>query len=314
MHPIVARIHPALRTTLLAFLVGRGAFWLSRWIQGRDLATLTYGVGPWANTGTLVDLGNEVVPWVAGHFGTYSMIGLGELMVWLTALAIYKVIRREGLPQTADRAVWFWMCSPLISLLVPGSGLIFGGVLAVWALEFAGSNRAGWAGVLMALSAIIAPQTVVLFPGVAALSFRSSKDEITPWIATLLPILVMASWVLYGVLFGDAPRYVFDAFALRVDWVPAALLQSPLDIAQLTLGLVLLGLWTMNLKRLPRSFALTSLPAIVVLLIAPLGLQNMFPLLVAAPIWAHLALAGQDPEIERPLLGVSLLMLILAVA
>ncbi len=313
MHPIVARIHPALRTTLLAFLVGRGAFWLSRWIQGRDLATLTYGVGPWANSQTLVELANDVVPAADGHFGTYSMIGLSEVMIWLTALAIYKIIRREGLPQTADRAVWFWMCSPLIALLVPGSNWILGGMLALWALEFAGSNRAAWAGVLMAVAATIAPQTVVLFPGVAALSFRSAKDEFTPWVATLLPTLTVACLVLYGVLFGDAPRYIFDAFLVRENWVPAQIIQSPWDIAQIALGLVLLAFWAANLKRLPRSFALLSLPAIVVLLVAPVGFPNMFPLMIAAPIWAYLALFAQNPEIERPILSASLLLLIFAV-
>jgi len=187
-------------------------------------------------------------------------------------------------------------------------------MLAVWALELAGSNRAGWAGVLMSIAAMIAPQTVVLFPGVAALSFRSSKSEITPWIATLLPTLTVACSVLYGVLFGDAPRYIFDAFLVREDWVPAHLAQSPWDIAQISFGLVLLAFWAINFKRLPRSFALVALPAIVVLLIAPVGMQSMFPLMIAAPIWAYLALFAQDPEVERPLLGVGLLMLILAAA
>lgn len=311
MHPLVARIHPALRTSLFAFLVGRSAYWISRWLQGRDLATLTYGVGPWTTSSDVVDLANSHIPWGEGQFGTWAMLGLNELLIWLAALAIYKVVRREGMPQTADRAVWFWMCTPLIFLLTPGSNLVPGLALGVWALELAGAGHAVWAGLAMALAGVVAPQAVVLFPGVAAMAFKGSKDELKPWVATLLPTLVLASTVLYGVFLGDTPHHVFGAFGLRTGWRPETLMNAPWDIAQLLVALVLLVLWGLSLNKLPKTFAVVALPAIVAVGIAPAGLAALFPLLMAAPIWAHLSLFAQDPEIERPLMGAGLLALVL---
>lgn len=310
MHPIVARIHPALRTTLLAFLVGRGAYWLSRWLQGRDLATLTYGVGPWASTEGLVDLANTHVPWGNGAFGTYAMLGLGEVLLWLAALALYKVIRREGLPQTADRAVWLWMCSPLVALMLPGTHALPGLAAGIWALELTAAGHVIWGAALVSLAAALAPQAVVLFPGIAAVAFRASKDELKPWLATLLPTMVMAGLVLFGVFFGETPHHIFQAFPVRADWQPAAIWGQSLEVLQLLGALCLLALWGINFKRLPRAFAVASLPAIVAVAVAPAGLVAWLPIAFGVPIWAHLSLFSQDPEIERPLLGASLLALV----
>ncbi|MEZ4461429.1 MAG: hypothetical protein R3E66_17270 [bacterium] len=166
-------------------------------------------------------------------------------------------------------------------------------------------------GFLMAAAAVILPQSVVVFPALGALAFRSSKDEIAPWFAALFPTLSVALVILYGVFLGDAPRHIFEAFAVRQSWSLAAFQDAPVQALPLVVGGLLMALWVSNLKRLSAAFALGSLPAIVAFAVAPLGIGSALPLVLAVPVWAHLSLFAQDPEIERPILGLSLLAMIL---
>lgn len=310
MHPLVARIHPALRSTLIAFFVGRAAYWLGLYLSGGTLTQLLPGVGPWTNVEMIVGLLDDRVTMGAGHAGTYALLGLSELSIWLSALAVYKIVRREGLPQTADRAVWLWMCVPVFAGLPAGSNVIPGLTLALWAIEFTGAGRAVLGAVLMAAAAWLAPQAVVMFPMVGAVGFRTAKDELSRWIAALLPTFMLAVIVLYEVLLGDSPRYLFQAFSVRQDWAVETFQANPLQAAPMVFGALLFVVWALSLKKLPKSFAVGSLPAILALAIASSSLSAAIPLLFAAPIWAQLALFAQDPEVERPLIGLGLLALV----
>lgn len=307
MHPLIARIHPAFRIALLAWLVSRAALWL---IGGPTL-------GPVANGAPLPGMMAALVDHAAASAPSSSMTWAVTLLPWIMAellflgagVAVYRFARTTDLPQIAERACWLWFFNPLLAMGPLDWGTQV--ALAAGAMAVAGvvTHRPRWAALCAVIALGCRLEFALLWPALAAAGWhqwrRNGRPAPTFWlpalvIPTAFSMWIGAAWHLAGTL-DTSLRALHGPLSWRSvsDFSPAFPGEWIL-LPLLALGLALALRYS---RRLPRWYPLAACP----LLIWPL-VQSPAPLAAIVLAWSlpsfvHLSLVTDDRSMERPVLA-----------
>lgn len=303
MHPLIARIHPAVRTALLAWLISRSALWVlstgrpDELADGRPLPGLVDTALGYLGAGIDSRLAAQILdlaPWL-----------VAEISLLVAGVAVYRFARTTGLPRLAERACWLWFFNPVLAM----TALDWGAQMA------AATGAIALAGVVTArpyraiAAAVVAVgcrlEFVLLWPalGLAAWRHHCPKRHSTTTLAVAIGALPVAfsawiglSWHLAGSA-STSLRSMHNGASWRqtselIPTVPTELLWVVALVAGVVLAL-------RYLRRFPIWYLVAALP----LLIWPL-LQ--VPVYFAAtttawtlPTFVHLAVATDDRSIER---------------
>ncbi len=318
MHPLIARLHPAFRTALVAWLFSRATLWFL--LPSRPT---TLGDGPpfpGLLSTILADLNAAVEsPVVSGLIDASPWIAL-EIGLLYGGVCVYRFARTSELPQIAERACWIWMWSPLLALHATDWSGQMAVILATIALASLVTRRPrlAIAAAFFALGCRL--ELIVLWPAfvVAAIGEhnkgqRSTQGEMIAQLA-VLPLAfsawIAASWHLAGHAQTSLRALHGDTLWRNPDLLLTA---GPIDQLLLIAGLGLAFLSLRYFRRLPSWYALAALP----LLLLPLAQVPAYPLALlwtaALPLSLYLALATDDRSFERPLIVALVIAFILAI-
>ncbi len=271
VHPLIARIPPALRCALLATLVGKFV-----------LLARGYNLPAW----DWYEIGWIAAEWLLAMAGTWS---------------VYHVIRKQGLPQTAERAGWLWATFPLVALM-PAQDL-FWVVLPLMGFALAMSPAYPLAAIAWAASLWHAPNTL-LIGAMVIWGASQVKDPLKRAALVAGPILAAAGLVLYHVLEGSLRD--FQAFQPRQDWDVLAW-QVP-EWLGVIVPLAFIGLALTYARRLPTAWTLASVVTLVLVAVQ----TGPFTAALALPVIAgHFALSTENPQAERTVIGLQIASLAL---
>lgn len=311
MHPLVAHIHPSYRSAFFAFIVGRSALYIAMHAIGQAPLDVESSGGLLADWfGVVVEIANAHVESV-DNAGDWLGLIVNEIAVFVGLVGLYRFVRRDAMPQGADRAVWLAACSPLMVLTLPGSDWAMVFAIAMWSLELAGAGLGVWAALLFSLGVVTRPDLLVLWPGFAALIWRmGSNDDLSTWFAGLLPLLAFASRVLWAVLFGDPNTlYTYEA-AWRTDLVWSGWHAHLADLGVLGVSVFGLALAAVYWRRRPKSWVVMAVPCLIWPVLHEPSTAAVGTMLVCAASFGHLGAYTEDPGHERLVLGLSLVGLV----
>lgn len=292
-------------------LLGTGEPWPS--VESR-----AYGAGSpvWAG---LVELS----AWSGGQVDTvgisaaHLLAGVGELVLLVGAVAVYRSIRRDALPQTAERATWLWLAVPAMAATLPVSAWNFAvgaAALAWWALA---AGRAGWAALALSVAVGFRPEACLLWPGMLWSVFGDGESGAWgSWTMLLAPpaafTATIGSSLLLAGRWGVSVRHLQTGAGWREQFAPGVLWQGELVVAALVCSAALV----VAARQLARS-APGKLLAVVPLLLWPLLHSPVGPatpaVLLAVPAFAAVADALADRSVERVALVAALVGLLLTV-
>jgi len=188
MHALIARIHPSLRRALVAWVIIRGFLWAALLYQGAPLPHETFSL-PWASG---LDIEHGAPLWVAlqhgaqfassldaapNHLGFWLLVGGSELTWLIGAIAVYRFVRTEHLPHTADRATWFWLILPATALTIPISAWTFAAGLTAAGLACVARSRLLVGGFLLAVATGFRPETLLVWPGAVWLGLKKQSAD-----------------------------------------------------------------------------------------------------------------------------------------
>jgi hypothetical protein len=307
MHPLVARIHPSLRTAFFAWLLCRTTAWTAlfvRWSHGSD-ATFEPGVGAfaWHWITAFSAWSDRVYPMT----GTIFLVGVGELLLFAACVGIYRYARRDGVPQTAERATWLWALSPLMIFAVPGQGWQWALALVPVAFALSASGRGVLGALAASLAIAIRPEVALVWPALAAEAWAGRiKDDTNGPLAVTLGVPAAFALSIFGtILFGDGASVLHVAADWR-QWEWRGLHAHFADItvvAALSTGIVLHLRYA---TKAPRRLLL-AIPCLVFPLLLTPSAAMAATAAFSAPTFFLLAKSTEDPAFERPLLAASLL-------
>ena len=303
MHPLIAHIHPAFRTALLAWLLSRGALWL---IAAESGAVIGGGAPLPGLMASLMGMLEAAVP-AGPPLAAVSLLPwvILEATMLAAGLAVYRFARTTELPQVAERACWFWFLSPVLALTAMDWGTQMAAATGALVLGSLVSHRPRQAALASVLALGARPEFVLLWPAVAWAGwkkYRPGKEPAwTPWLSVLTIPLAFIFWVgltwnLSGVA-GISLRELHGETSWRSLEQWASLIQGEwLFGLALLLGL---GLAVRYLQRLPLWYLLVVVPAFFLPLV-----QIPTELLLVAMAWSlptavHLALSTEDRAMER---------------
>ncbi len=318
MHPLLTRIHPALRTALVAWLFSRLTLWLM-WPIRPDvlghgqplpglLQSLIHQLSD-AITSAVASTAVEALPWIALELG-----------LLYAGVCVYRFARTTELPQIAERATWIWMWSPLLALHAADWSGQMAIILATIALASLVSRRPRLAIVAAFFALGCRLELMILWPAflIAAIAEhnkgkRSTQMEMIAQVA-VIP-LAFAAWIAASWhLAGQAQTSLRDLHGDTL-WRTSEhlLVAGPIDQLLVAAGLALLFLTLRYFRRLPSWYALAALP----LLVLPLAQVPAYPLALlwgaGLPLVVYLALATDDRRVERPLMAALVIAFILAI-
>lgn len=304
MHPIVARIHPGLRTTFLAFLVARSAVWIALDSRaGFAWERLHAPAGTPAYRALVEALHNPL--WVAA---------LGELLLFVGALAVYRFARRDGMPQTAERATWFWIATPPLALALPGSDFLF--AFALVAIAMGWILRPGLGAAALCAAIALRPEAVAVWPALAWAwwMYREEEDGLDRMVLAAAPLAVFALSVLGAIFLGEPAALFAGSAGWRTDFAWEGFLAHTDD---LIVGSVLLGALAVMLRMwddTPRLWFWASLPVLILVAAQDPARAGVIAAPFAVPLYVQLAKFAQDNAFERAVLAASLVALTLIAA
>lgn len=307
MHPLVAQIHPSFRTAFFAWFVGRCALYVAWHATGGDPLSVSVSGGALAGAiGTIVELLNTHVSSVA-HAGDWMRFVLNEVAVFVGLVSLYRFVRRDGMPQAADRAVWLAACSPLMVLTLPGSDWAFVFAAAMASLALASASMVGWASLVYLSIGVTRPEMLVLWPGFAAVCIGArGKGDPVAWMAASVPLLAFAGRVLWSVLVGDPKSlYAYEA-TWRTGFEWQGLVHHLPDLGVIAACLLGIGLAIRLAKTRPASWLIMSVPCMIWPMLHEPSTSAIGTMLVCAAVFGHLGRFTEDPSRERILLTLSL--------
>lgn len=323
MHPLLTPIHPALRTALIAWSLGRLICWLSAHARGCwPWALLTFqdasGTLGWS---VLV----RALLWLDGRAAAIQGISpsaiamtiLSELAILGGLIAVYHIARRDALPQSAERATWLFALSPLMALWTPHPSWSLAISGALIAMAMAERARYVGAALMIGLAVSMRLDAALAAPALAWLGVKAwapgRAHPLAPW---ALGVWGFAQWPLsiFMAMFLGGKLQV----SLRtLHPEPLRSSAAGLDVATMA-GLGLLGLALALLARarreVPWALALSALPALLwPMLHQPPNLTLFGAWGMAIPLFVALANRLDNPAWERPVL-LSLAAGMLAIA
>lgn len=299
-------MHPALRTSLLAWLFSRGAIWLL--LPAGPGPILTGAPLPGLTATALETLTNSLSPGPAQALAMLAPWLILEALMLLAGLSVYQFVRKTELPQFAERACWIWFFNPIIAISAlnwSAQIAMAAGAIAIAGFTTSHHRRA-------TIAAIIATgcrlEFILLAPAIAIAAkkgFRPKKDHpIIPWLGALIVPISFTFWIgLTWSLAGSANtslRTLHGTTTWRSlnDWTPT----FPLEAICLAALLALLLLTLRYARFFPRWHLLISTPALLLpFLHIPAHLAAL-SLSWSLPSFAQLGRLTDDRSIERPLL------------
>ncbi len=309
MHPLVARIHPAFRTAFTAWLLARGALIFALSLSGYDFFDITrseLGLMSWV--WSAVDVLDANVTSI-DDVGTWTLLLVGEFAILAAGMAVFYVTRRDAIPAAAERATWFWFCSPLMFIVPPGSPWTLTLGLGLGALHFAMTQRGRWAAVLVGLAILIRPEAILIVPAAVALSARNKANDDEPFAIAGAATLAFSGLVFGTMFFSDSPRMLYESGTWRQNWNPVELVASPADLGVISVCLVVLVLVLSQAKR-TGSLLILSVPILLWPVLQEPSIASATPLLLGASVFGAIAQSTQNPTFERPLLLISFASLV----
>lgn len=316
MHPFIARIHPALRTALLAWLLSRGALWIACAQTSRELATGAPLPGIMASS----------VEWFAALFPfglaqalvTLTPWILVELLMLTAGVSVYRFARKTELPQVAERACWLWFFNPILAMTALDWGTQAAAALGALAVAGLVTYRPGRATLAAFLAVGCRLELILLWPALAIAGrryYRPGKDNPSmPWLAALTVPLSFAFWIGITWHLAGSSKTSLRAVhgeALWRDWsnlIP----DFPTEFLLLLScgGLLLLAM--AHIKRFPLWYLVCAVPLLIWPFVQVPVYFAAITLAWALPSFVHLAIATDDRSLERPLFAGLILAYILA--
>lgn len=292
-----AAVHPAWRTGALIWALTRPLWWAA--------------AGAAAGAPALPAISGGGPLWMALQAalpGPWAIAALCELAVLGAILSVWSLARREGTPQTADRAAWLWAVSPLMLWTAPGGAWTLAACSALGALACAAQARHMLALALIGVAATCRPEVLVLAPALAWLGWRSyhpGRDAPwAPWALTLGPWAIGAMTVLVALGFGGAFGISLRHLPMTPWGVPTL---ASLGALEAGLGLVaaaILVLAARFVSTTPGAWWAALAPCLLWPLVHTPAAQATPLWLIAFPAYVYLARIAEDVVIERALLVV----------
>lgn len=316
MHPLVARIHPSYRTALTAWLFSRALCWGMSLRAGWGALPLlhapsyTGGTPLWAAWVQLCRGLEQYESWFGMGAGTWLAVAGGELALLGAAIGVYRFVRREDLPQTAERATWLWALAPAMAVTVPVSSWNFALLGVAVGLAALRSRHFWWASVAVALAVGFRAEAILVWPGFAWLavgSYRPGKDPASGlWAATFGPLAAFTATVGSAMLmagrWGVSIRSIHPAASWRSDWAWTGWVAEAPLLAVAVLGAVVLVLLLRSARRDRGRALLASVPVLAWPLLHDPVVPATGALLLAVPAYAVLARYLEDASLERPVM------------
>jgi hypothetical protein len=292
-----AAVHPAWRTCLLVWALTRPLWWIAAGLRaGAPALPAPTGGGPlWMALQAMAP-----TPW--------ALAGLCELAMLGALLSIWSLARRDGLPQTAERATWLWAICPLMIWTTPGNAWTLAAACALGALATAQQGRHLLALGLIGAASSCRPETLVLAPALAWLGWRAyhpGRDEPwAPWALTLGPWAIGAMTILVALGFGGA----FGISLRHLPMTPWGL-PNPAAFGPAELGLSLAaGACLLLAARFatitPGAWWAALLPCLLWPFVHAPSVQATPLWLAAFPAFVYMAKIAEDAAVERALLVV----------
>ncbi len=306
MHPLVARIHPALRTALTAWLLSRVVIWSAasgKSMEVRDGTALAGLVGGF------VDGAAAAVPQgLATQLVAFSPWILLEVLVLLAGIAVYRFARSTELPQFAERACWLWFFNPVLAITAGQWGAQMAAACGALAIAYIATYRPRRAIAAALVATGCRLEFLLLWPAFAFAAWRHRHDPRHSRATLALSFgaipLGFALWIGAAIYFAGSAhismRAVHQDMALRHSLFPGttALLELAVVIAVTVAALICLT----RLRHFPLWYSLAALPALGWALAMSPATTAAITTAWALPVFVYLACATDDRSLERPLL------------
>jgi hypothetical protein len=323
MHPLVARIHPSYRTAFVAWFVTRSLLWMTAAASGHaflseisaSLENFDGGAPAW---GLLVHVLSAL-----GDHGPMVLAALGEVALLAATVGVYRFVRRDQLPQTADRATWLWAACPAMVFTLPAADWTFAIALSAVALAALSSSRHIAASVILAGAMAFKPEVMLLWPGFALLGWKNyqpaKQHPASPWVTTLGPPAAFSAVVLGAMSmagrFGVSLRTLPSGSQWREGLAWQGFSAHVPDFFLLSAAVVGVCLIVTNVKQVPKAWALMAVPCLAWPFLLEPPTAAVATLLLSVPLFGYLARATNDPSLERAVLvgfvgGLMLLMVV----
>jgi hypothetical protein len=323
MQSVLARIHPSFRTAMAAWLICRSALWLLYLASGTG--ELGFGaLGETESGGPLWMLAGGLYGWVgstwSGSAAGWLFFVLAEIVFLLSLVHVYRFVRHDALPQTAERATWFWALCPIAGMNFPVTSWTMATAAAVVSLSCARSMRPYVSAFCMIVALGFRLEVLLLWPGILWLAFqvfpRGKSPIHEPLAVAMAPITGACLTVGLGVWMAGSHGVSFRSLHAQGRWRDWAAEMRPVDNPDflLALAVALIGC-TMAVrfrKQIPVwGWLLLSFPALVwPLLHTPSWVH--FPVWgLALPLFALVGLSTHDPARERVVIVLFVVGLIL---
>ena len=217
MHPVIARIHPSIRTALFAWLVSR-AMILTAWSRGGGAMVLS------EESGTPLWLGLQTLAELHPIAMQLAFVAI-ELTIPFALVAVYRFARRDTLPQGAEHATWLVAFAPAMAMLVPGSPWTAGVGLALISLGSIVSGSFWIAGIALVVAVALIPETCFVLPGLFAIGWKTRNESGVRGV--WVPVAGLCGFcavILYAVFLGD-PGFFAEGLHRRTE--VASILDQP---------------------------------------------------------------------------------------
>lgn len=265
MHPVIARIHPAVRTAFFAWLFSRSALWVTVPTRPTDLAggtplpelvdTAVHIIGSGVPSRTATAL-VDIAPWV-----------VAELLVLFAGICVYRFVRTTNLARLAERACWLWFFNPVLAMTALDWGTQIAAATGAIAVAGVVTRRPRLAVIAAVVAVGCRPEFVLLWPAVGVAAWRHLRSDGFSPAGTLVPILaipaafsgwIALAWHLAGTagismrsLHGDA------SWRTTAELLPAFPHEWMVALGMLTMA----ALAVRYLRRFPFWYALAVIPA-----------------------------------------------------
>lgn len=325
MHPLVARIHPSYRTAVISWFFARAICWMAKASTGVLAVPLLYspsygrGAPLWAGWVRACRSLEAYGVWDSAGLGTLVMVVTGELALLVGAIAVYRLARRDELPQTAERATWLWALTPVMALTVPVSSWAFAAAGVAVAMAAIGANAFILAAVALCFAVGFRVEAILVWPGfvwMAYRAYRPAKDpSIGPWLAFFAPLTTFTATVGGAILFAGTWGMSVRELHPESHWRSGLAwdgfgAEAPLLIFALVTLLVVVLLVRAVGRDAGKALLVSGPPMVWPLLHEP-SFRASGTLLFALPAFVLLARNMDDRSFERPAMVASAVGLLL---
>lgn len=307
MHPLVARLHPAFRTAVTAWLLSRILIWVS---APSHLLELADGAPLPGLVATFVDAATATVPpGIASDLVAFGPWIFLEAAVLTAGIAVYHFARATELPQFAERACWLWFFNPIWAVTAGNWGAQTAAACGALAVAAMATHRPRRAIVAAVIATGCRLEFIVLWPAIALAAWRHRRDErhtTTTLAAALIAVPVaFAAWIATALhLAGSAGTSMRSIHGDRAWRDSLSMVDTP-TVEWIVIGAltVAIAVCLYYVRRFPAWYALAALPPLIWPLVQTPAITAAVTTCWALPAFVYFATATDDRSIERPLLA-----------